>query len=332
MEKAHKGIKRHQAPNKKINRWGYVFIMPFTIAFLIFSLYPMVSSVGLSFTNENETSVIENFTLFANYALIFKEKAFWHSFINTVIIFTMNFIPQIVSALFFAVLFTSKRIRMKGKAFFRFVYFLPNILTATSVSALFIFLFGYYGKVDGNYYGGPIYELFVSWGMDPKLHLLENPWTTRIVIAFIQFWMWFGNSMVIYIAGIKGISDEVYEAAEIDGASPFRAFFSITLPILKPIMIYSLITSLIGGLQMFDIPYMIQGDVFQSGVFQGLNGTETVTIYIYEFMKTNRDYGIASAASVVLFAFSLILSVLIYFLFFREKNREKKTGMEAIRV
>lgn len=319
------GVKRYRNPNQRLNKWAYLFIAPFLLGFLVFSLYPMVSSIALSFTNENATSTIADFNVFSNYQLIFGERAFWHSFINTFIIFTMNFIPQIVSALFFAVLFTSKRIRMHGKGFFQFVYFLPNILTATSVSALFIFLFGYYGKVDGVYHGGPIYEWFVMMGMNPEVHLLEDPWTTRIVIAFIQFWMWFGNSMVVYIAGIKGISNEIYEAADLDGASVFRVFFDITLPVLKPIMLYSLITSLIGGLQMFDIPYMIQGNVFQSGPFKGLNGTQTITIYIYEFMKSNRDYGIASAGSVVLFAFSLILSILMYFLFFKEKDYEKRT-------
>ena len=318
------GTKRYRNPNQRLNKWAYLFIAPFILCFLFFSLYPMISSIALSFTNENETSRIADFTVFSNYQLIFGEKAFWHSFLNTGIIFTMNFIPQIVSALFFAVLFTSKRIRMHGKGFFQFVYFLPNILTATSVSALFTFLFGYYGKVNGVYTGGPIYEFLVMLGMNPELHLLEDPWTTRIVIAFIQFWMWFGNSMIVYIAGIKGISDEIYEAADLDGASPFRVFFDITLPVLKPIMLYSLITSLIGGLQMFDIPYMIQGNVFQDGIFKGLNGTQTVTIYIYEFMKVNRDYGIASAASIVLFAFSLLLSIMMYFTMFKERNYEKK--------
>lgn len=320
-----KGVKRYRNPNQRLNKWAYIFIAPFIITFLIFSLYPMISSIAMSFTNENGKTVIENFNAFSNYSLIFKSKDFWHTFLNTFIIFTMNFIPQLVSALFFAVLFTSRRVRMKGKGFFQFVYFLPNILTATSVSALFIFLFGFYGADNTRHYGGPIYEWFIAWGMDPEVHLLENPWTTRIVIAFIQFWMWFGNSMIVYIAGIKGISNEIYEAADLDGAPPGMIFFNITLPILKPIMLYSLITSLIGGLQMFDIPYMIRGNVIQNGTFQGLSGTKTITIFIYEFMRDNFDYGIASAASVVLFALSLVLSVLMYFLFFKEKNHERKT-------
>ena len=136
-----KKVKRYRNPNQRLNKWGYIFIAPFILTFLVFSLYPMISSIAMSFTNDNGKTVIENFNAFSNYKLILTQPAFWHTYINTIIIFGMNFIPQIISALFFAVLFTSRRIRMKGKGFFQFVYFLPNILTATSVSALFIFLF-----------------------------------------------------------------------------------------------------------------------------------------------------------------------------------------------
>lgn len=327
-------IKRYRNPNQRLNKWAYLFIAPFICGFLLFSLYPMVSSIGLSFTNDNFHE-ISNFTAFSNYKLILTDeyisKRFYHAFINTFIIFGMNFVPQILAALFFAVLFSSKRIRMKGKGFFQFIYFLPNILTATSVSVIFTILFEKYGTSGG----GPVYELLLKMGMDasnPDSNLLHNPWTVRLIIAFIQFWMWFGNSMLIYIAGIKGVSDEIFEAAELDGASPFRVFMEITLPILKPIMVYSLITSIIGGLQMFDIPYMLQGGTFQPGhPFAGLNGTETVSIFIYEYMMVEMDYGIASAASVILFLFSLMLSVLLYSTVFKDKNYQKKIDKRMLK-
>ena len=323
MEKTRK-IKRYRNPSQRLDKWGYLFIAPFVVIFLIFSLYPMLYSIILSFTNENYTSsgAFANFTSLSNYAWIFSQRQFWQSFLNTFIIFAMNFIPQIISALFFAVLFTNKRIRMKGKGFFQFVYFLPNILTATSVAALFLFLFGYIQEVDGIPRGGALYQILLWMGMDPSVRLFNEVWPTRIIIAFIQFWMWFGNSMIVYISGIKGISNEVYEAAEVDGASQFRVFFSITLPILKPIMLYSLITSLIGGLQMFDIPFLIGNVKFKDG--SGISGTMTITAYIYQFMKINEDYSIASSASVILFLVSLSLSILMYFLFFKPKDYTKK--------
>lgn len=321
-------VRRYRNPNQRLNRWAYLFIAPFIIGFLIFSLYPMISSIIISFQNEDNYDKIQNFTTFSNYSMILTDpyvsRRFYHSFINTFIIFGMNFIPQIIAALFFATIFSSKRIRMKGKGFFQFIYFLPNILTASSVSVIFMILFS---KYDSNS-GGPIFNLLVSMGMDPmdpSNNLLNNPWTTRIIIAFIQFWMWFGNSMLVYIAGIKGISDEIFEAAELDGASHTRVFFDITLPILKPIMIYSLITSIIGGLQMFDIPYLMTGGEFQAPYpFYGLNGTETVSIFIYKEMIELGNLGVASAASVILFLFSLSLSIVLYSTIFKEKNYKKR--------
>ncbi len=318
MNKANK-IKRKRNPNSALNKYAYIFIAPFLLVFLLFSLYPMVYSIILAFQNAN----YNNPGVTDSFSFVVHSRQFWLSFLNTLIIFAMNFIPQLVSALFFAVLFTSRKIKIKGKKFFRFVYFLPNILTATTVASMFILLTERTRVIDGEFFGGPIYEWFISMGMNPELKLNNDPWLTRILIAFIQFWMWFGNSMIVYISGIKGISDEVYEAADLDGASSWQIFTNITLPILKPIMLYSLITSVIGGLQMFDIPMMIHGGEVKTGFFAGLDSTKTIAIYIYEFMM-NEDYSIAGAASIILFIFSLLLSILMYFLFFKEKNDEKR--------
>lgn len=318
MAKTHV-VKRKRNPNASLNKYAYLFIAPFLICFGIFALYPMIYSIVLAFQNAN----YNNPGTTNSFAFVVNSRQFWLSFLNTLLIFAMNFIPQILAALFFSVIFTSRKIRMKGKRIFRFVYFLPNILTATTVAAMFVMLTERTMVVDGQYFGGPIYQWFISMGMDPNIKINNDPWVTRILIAFIQFWMWFGNSMIVYIAGIKGIPDDVFEAADLDGASSWQIFKNITLPILKPIMLYSLITSIIGGLQMFDIPMMIHGGEVKSGFFAGLDSTKTIAIYIYEFMM-NEDYSIAGAASIILFGFSLILSVLMYFLFFKEKNHEKK--------
>lgn len=322
-----KAVKRYKNPSQRVNHHAYWFIMPFVIGFLLFSLYPIIRSISLSFLNENKSSEFGNsFTTWSNYNRVINDPVYWHCYINTILIFLMNFIPQIVSALFFAVLFTSRRMKMHGKKFFQFVYFLPNILTATTVAATFMILFKNSGLDPGteNPTGGPIYQWLVSLGMDPNFDFFKNPWATRIVIAFVQFWMWFGNSMVVYIAGIKAIDNEIFEAAELDGASNSRVLFSITLPMLKPIMIYSLITSIIGGLQMFDIPYLIKGSNYDSIMGNAMSPTKTVAIYIFENM-IGGNRSIASAASVILFFFSIILSVLMYFFVFKDKDISKKT-------
>ena len=325
-----KVTKRYKNPSQRVNRHAYLFIAPFVIGFLVFSLYPILRSVGLSFVNDNFKNKfgqgeLETFNLWSNYRFVIEDKQYWHCYFNTIVIFVMNFIPQIVSALFFAAIFTSRRIKMKGKRVFQFIYFLPNILTATTVAAIFMILWSRDTGSGGTFHGGPLYELFVSLGMDPTFQPLRDPWTVRLIVAFIQFWMWFGNSMIVYISGIRAIDNEIFEAAELDGASNSRVFFSITLPILKPIMLYSLITSIIGGLQMFDIPYMIYGEDFTAPLFGLSNPLKTVTIYIYEHMKEMHDYSIASAASVILFFFSLGISILMYFTVFKEKNISKKT-------
>ena len=124
-----------------------------------------------------------------------------------------------------------------------------------------------------------MYQLFSNLGLIPEgFNFYLNNWSARLLVSFIQFWMWFGNTMVILIAGILGVDPSLYEAAELDGASRVRQFFSITLPLIKPIMLYTLITSLVGGLQIFNIPYL-----FLAGGPD--NATLTISVYIYRYLR-----------------------------------------------
>lgn len=321
-------MKRKSKSLKAVNNYAYLFLLPFFITFLIFQLYPMVYSISLSFTDTyamGAETIKGKFIWFDNYVALWKDPQFWQSIKNTFIIFAMNFIPQLVAALFFAVIFTSTRYKIKSKGLFRFVYFLPNILTAAAVAVLYSNLF--------EARNGPLWHLFNELGMiaDDKNFFLEA-WSSRIIIAFIQFWMWFGNSMVIYIAGIKGINKEIFEAADMDGAGPFRQFFSITFPILKPIMLYSLITSVIGGLSMFDIPMLLNSG--GPRLDNGLYSTQTITMFIYEkaFGNVYSDYGLASAASVYLFFISLFFSVLLNLWLNRDKDKVKIKRRKKVKV
>jgi len=321
-------MKRKSKSLKSVNNYAYLFLLPFFITFIIFQLYPMVYSIYLSFT---DTYVIGaetfdgKFIWFKNYETLWNDPQFWQSIKNTFIIFTMNFIPQLVAALFFAVIFTSTRYKIKSKGLFRFVYFLPNILTAAAVAVL------YSNLLEAR--NGPLWHLFHDLGLvnGDKNFFLEA-WSSRIIIAFIQFWMWFGNSMVIYIAGIKGINKEIFEAADMDGAGPFRQFFSITFPILKPIMLYSLITSVIGGLSMFDIPMLLNAG--GPRLDNGLYSTQTITMFIYEkaFGTVFSDYGIASAASVYLFFISLFFSILLNLWLNRDKDKKTEKKRKKVKV
>lgn len=294
---------------KRFNKYAYMFLIPFFVVFLVFSLYPMIYSIIIAFTSLSGFETELHFIGLENFVWLWNQPRFWQTFLNTFIIFAMNFIPQLVAAVFFAVLFSSRRLRIKCKGVFQFVFFLPNIITAASVAILFNQLLGH---------NGSLHHLFVQLGFIAEdYNFFLHKWPARIIIAFVQFWMWFGNSMIIYISGIKGISEDIFEAADMDGAGPGRTVFQIILPLIKPIMIYSLITSIIGGLQMFDIPQLLT-----SG--GPLNSTETVTMYIYQFAfsDNNPNYGLAAAASVYLFVVSLFFSLLLFFVMNRRPRRK----------
>ncbi len=306
-----KNSQKHVSIQSKFNKYAYFFLIPFFVVFLIFSLYPMVYSIVISFCDLKGLDTVLKFNNFENYIWLWNQPRFWQSFLNTFIIFAMNFIPQLVSAVFFAVMFTSRRLRMKCKGIFQFVFFLPNIITAASVAILFAQLLGH---------NGSLHKLFVEIGfINEDYNFFLNKWPSKIIIAFVQFWMWFGNSMIIYISGIKGISDDIFEAADMDGAGPFRIVFRIILPLIKPIVLYSLISSIIGGLQMFDIPQLLTNG-------GPANATETITMYIYQFAFSDADpnYGMAAAGSVYLFAVSLFFSILLFKVMNRKPKRRRR--------
>ena len=184
---------------------------------------------------------------------------------------------------------------------------MPNIITAASIAILFYSLFGYPK--------GPVNDLLMRFGFtDVPLNFHLRKWTARGVVAFIQFWMWYGNTMIVLIAGVLGINPTLFEAAEIDGASATQIFFLITLPRLRTIILYTLVTSMIGGLQMFDIPrlFLLGGPD---------NATLTTSVFIYnQAFSGSYLYNRAAAASLIMF---LIIVVLSSFLFFILRDRDE---------
>ena len=315
---------------KRLNygKYGLIFIAPFFIMFLIFQLYPIVYSIVLSFTDyEGYMEVSDAQFTFVQYKELIHSPRFLQSILNTFTIWLINFVPQVVVSFAFAALFTSINLRMKGANFFKVMYYLPNIVTAGAVAVLFKNLF--------TYPDGIMDKLLKGAGLisDKSWNIFRDVWGTRLLVSFIQFWRYFGHTVLILAAAMIGINPTYYEAATIDGAKRGRMFFSITLPLLKPIVLYTLITSLVGGLQIFDIPYLLceGGPMMQGGKW----ATETVAVYIYQMAfgagYTN-SYALASAASVYLFLIVLVLSY-ITFKFFgdqafgltkKEKSKKKK--------
>jgi multiple sugar transport system permease protein len=200
--------------------------------------------------------------------------------------------------LLFAAWFTNPSLRIKGQRFFKTVIYLPNLIMAAAFSMLFFTLFSRIG---------PINNLLMSLGFIDKPYLfLSNVWSTRSLIAFMNFIMWFGNTTILLMAGMLGIPKDLYEAAEVDGATPTQIFFKITLPLLKPIFVYVMITSLIGGLQMYDVP-----QILTDGTGDPLRSSMTLIMYLNRHLYS-KNFGLAGALSVILLVITAILSLIVF--------------------
>ena len=298
-----------QRKNVSYAKYGYIFSLPFIVVFLIFSLYPIIYTGIIGFTDYKGLGTTTWHFLadpFQNFVTVLNNGSFIQALKNTFIIWTLNFIPQIIMALLLTAWFTSRRNKLKGKGFFKVLFYLPNIITAASIAILFYSLFGY--PV------GPVNSLLLKWGViEEPIYFLISKASARGIVAFIQFWMWYGYTMLILTSGVMGINPEIYEAAELDGTNGFQTFFYITLPNLKTILLYVLITSMIGGLNMFDIPKLFM----QGGPD---NSTLTTSVFIYnQAFSGSYLYNRAAAASMIMFVIIAIFSAFLFFIM-RDKN------------
>lgn len=303
-------------------RYGYLFVIPFVVVYLIFSLYPTLYTALLGFTDSKGLGNISWEFLkdepFKNFAWVLENKTFKTSIYNTITIWLMNFIPQLSLSLILTAWFTSPRCKIRGQGFFKVLFYLPNIITAATVAILFNALF--------QYPVGPINDMLKSFGQQAFNFEQDKEWS-RLLVAFIQFWMWYGNSTIVFISGVLGINPEIFEAAEIDGANGTQTFFRITLPNIKTIMLYSLITSLIGGLNMYDIPQVMR----RGGPD---NSTVTASIFIYgQGFSNTYNYGRAAAASMIIFVIVAICSIAIFYMM-RDKDEvaQRKAEKAAIKA
>jgi ABC-type sugar transport system permease subunit len=295
------------------SKFGYIFTFPFVLAFLIFSLYPILYTAFIGFTNmqgliPKPIHILDN--PFQNFKdLLFDNPSFRKSLINTGVLWILNFVPQIILALLLTAWFTNARLNIKGKGLFKVLLYMPNIITASTIAVLFSTLFAY--PV------GPVNSLFdmMGWSHAP-INFLQDKSTARGIVAFIQFWMWYGNTMIILIAGVMGINPALFESAAIDGANGFQTFFRITLPSLRTILLFTLITSMVGGLTMFDIPQL-----FLAGGPD--DSTLTTSMFIYgQAFKGGYLYNRAAAASMIMFVISGILSGFLFYLM-RDRDEAK---------
>ena len=288
-------------------KWGYLFILPFFLTYCIFSLAPQILTIYNSFFEnyrEGLEQVGPRFVGFQNYVKLFTpDKNGSISILrfagNTLIMWIEGAIPQILIALLLSVFFTSYRLKIKGQQFFKTVIYMPNLIMASAFSMLFFTLFSNVG---------PVNQLIVALGWsDEVIPFFDKQVTVRGLVATMKFLMWFGNTTILLMAGIMGIDQNLFEAANIDGANSLQVFFRVTLPLLMPVLVYTIITALIGGLQMFDVP-----QVLTNGAGTPNRSSTTLIMYLNNFLKTSKNYGMAGAVSVIIFLITGLLSILVF--------------------
>lgn len=283
-------------------KWGYVFLLPFFLVYTIFNLIPLVQTFYYSFFENYRsglTTIGPNFVGFSNFVNIVSKFNLLKFAGNTFIMWVIGFIPQIIISLLLAAWFTDLNLKMKGQRFFKTVIYLPNLIMASAFSMLFFTIFA-----DG----GPVNEILMGVGiLDTPFRFFSSVGGTRGLVGLMNFLMWFGNTTILLMAGMMGIDPSLFEAAEVDGAKPMQIFRFITMPLLKPILVYVVITSLIGGIQMFDVPQILTaGDGSPNG------STKTLIMFLNEHLFS-KNYGMAGALSVILFIITAILSICVYY-------------------
>lgn len=312
--------------NKIKDRIGYVFISPFFLVFFLFNAYPIFFTLYLSMTRYKGYGP-KVFVGVDNFKLIFKDPNVLEAFMNTIKIWGANIFFQIFLALLLVLIFSDIKYKVKGLGFFRVVFYLPNLIAAASISLIF-------AKLLDKDYGVLNQILFKLGWIGSAIGWLTEPILAQMSVSGIQTWMWFGNSFILFMASVQAVSKETFEAASIDGAGRLQVLKNITIPSIKPILMYVMITGLIGGLQLFDIPFLItDGRGFPEG---SLN---TMIVYIYNMAFVYKNYGYASALSFALFVVIMIFTVVFTVMTnrreikeFLHNHKEKKASKKELKV
>lgn len=285
----------------RYNKWGYIFLIPFILVYLVFQFIPLASTIYNSFFENYRSGLTQigpNFVGLENYRTIVVNGDLITYAENTLIMWVMGFVPQIIVSLLLAAWFSNPSLRLRGQRFFKTVIYLPNLIMASAFAMLFFTLFA-----DS----GPVNSILAQMGiLAEPYRFMSNVWSARTLVAFMNFLMWFGNTTILLMAGMMGIDTELFEAAEVDGATSTQAFFKITIPLLRPILVYVIITSLIGGLQMFDVP-----QILTNATGDPMRSTMTLIMYLNKHLYS-KNYGLGGALSVVMFIVTAILSMIVY--------------------
>lgn len=276
----------------------YLAISPFFFLFAIFGIGPLIYAGWLSLHRWNGLSD-PVFVGFNQFVRLVRDGAFLDALTTTVLIFVMAQIPLVIGALAAAAILS--RLQGRARGFYQTALFVPQITSLVMVAIVFQSLFsGSYGIINRGLsaMGFPVIDWLVDW------------WGIKWVIAFMVIWRGFGFFMVIFLAGLAAIPPTLYDAAKVDGASPFRTFWHITLPLLRPTVVFVVVISSIGGLQLFTEPQVL---------FNGLGGPgnagRTIMLLQYQYLGSTLgsaslpDLGYATTISIATFMILLVVSI-----------------------
>jgi cellobiose transport system permease protein len=280
----------------------YVYIAPFFILFGLFGLFPLAWTAYVSLTDRNLLDPVTHFVGLANYTQLLHDSYFWNAVANTLGIWVISTVPQLLLALVLAHVLNTK---LRARTFFRMCVLLPQVTSLVAVALIFTQLFSRdFGLI--NYVLGQVGIGPVDWE--------AGSFSSWVAISVMVMWRWTGYNALIYLAAMQSIPEDLYEAATVDGASSWKQFRHITIPLLRPTIIFTVIVSTIGGLQLFTEPLLFEAD--HTGATGGsARQYQTVALYLYEksFGSSQFDFGYASAIAWSLFLLIAVVSVVNYF-------------------
>jgi cellobiose transport system permease protein len=275
-------------------RTGYLYTSPFFLVFAVFGLFPIVYTVWVAFHQWDPFSE-PTFIGLDNFVSLADDPRLWIAIRNTFSIWILSTVPQLAFALLLAWMLNHSRIR--GNTFWRSLILVPNITSVVAVAVVFGQLFGRdYGMVNW---------LLTVLGFGP-IDWVNGTLSSHILISIMVIWRWTGYNALIYLAAMQAVPEELYEAAEVDGASKFRQFISITVPQIRPTLIFTVIVSTIGGLQIFAEPLILDGQGYGGGVSRQFS---TVTLFMFEQGFSRFEYGYAAAIAIVLATIVVAFSI-----------------------
>lgn len=288
-------------PPGKRREWlsALLFLSPTLVVFSAFILFPLVFSFYLSFHEWNMFSGQREFIGLANYTQMFGDPEFWRVFRHT-IVYTVGTVPVNMALALFVAFILNGQIR--GKKFLRTAFFTPVIISSVAAAVIWRWIF------DPNL--GVLNHVLGLIGISP-VNWMNDPSAAMTALIIVGVWKTFGINMILFAAGLSGIPDHYYEAAEIDGAGPWAKFWRITVPLLSPTTLFIMVLSIIGSFQVFDLVYVL--------TYGGpLGSTKVLVFYLYEHAFRFFNMGYASAVAYLLF-FVLFILTMIQIRFFKDQ-------------